>query len=251
MPSPLANFGEIWNRLTMGQRIGVGVAAVATLGMIVALVVYGSQPEYGVLFSDLKTTDAQVIIDKLKATNVPYKLSQGGTMVSVSNDRVAEMRVQMAAAGALSGGHVGFDIFDRSNFGATDFAQRVNYQRALSGELARTLEGMDEVESARVHITPPRESVFTEKAERGKASVVLRMRQNRELSRERTEAVVNLIASAVEGLDPGDVSVMDTRGRVLTAAGRNAQAGAGGAAAFNSHLEARQHLEADTAERIV
>lgn len=251
MPTPLAQFGEIWNRLTAGQRIGLGVAALATLGLIVALVMYGSQPEYGVLFSDLKTADAQVIIDKLKAANVPFKLSQGGTMVSVPNDRVAEMRVQMAAAGVLSGGHVGFDIFDRSNFGATDFAQRVNYQRALSGELARTLEGMDEVESARVHITPPRESVFTEKAERGKASVVLRMRQHRELSRERTEAVVNLIASAVEGLDPGDVSVMDTRGRVLTVAGRNAQAGAGGAATFNSHLEARQHLEADTAERII
>jgi flagellar M-ring protein FliF len=219
--------------------------------MIVALVVYGSQPEYGVLFSDLKTADAQAIIDKLKAASVPYKLSQGGTTVSVPGERVAEMRVQMAAAGALSGGHVGFDIFDKSSFGATDFAQRVNYQRALAGELARTLEGMDEVESARVHITPPRESVFTEKAERGKASVVLRMRQNRELSRERTEAVLNLVASAVEGLDPGDVSVMDTRGRVLSAAGRNHSSGTGGEAAFNSHLEARQRLESETAERIV
>ena len=251
MPTPLTQLTEIWSRLKPGQRIAVVTAAAATLGMIVALVFYGSQPEYGVLFSDLKTSDAQGIIDKLKAANVPYKLSQGGTMVSVPSDRVAEMRVQMAAAGALSGGHVGFDIFDRSSFGATDFAQKVNYQRAIAGELSRTLEGMDEVESARVHITPPRESVFTEKAERGKASVVLRMRQSRELSRERTEAVVNLISSAVEGLDPGDVSVMDTRGRVLSSGGRNRESGASGAAAFNSHLEARQRLEADTSERIV
>src|SRR5690606_16990625 len=114
-------------------------------------------------------------------------------------------------------GHVGFDLFDRNNFGATDFTQQVNYQRALEGELARTLEGMEEVEAARVHITRPRESLFTDKAERAKASVMLRVRQGHELSRERTEAIVALVSSAVEGLDPQDVSVMDTRGRILSA----------------------------------
>ena len=212
------------------------------------LIYFGSQPEYGVLFSDLKTNDAQTIIEKLKAANVPYRLSNSGTMVSVPSERVPELRLQMAASNSLTGGHVGFDIFDRNNFGATDFTQKVNYQRALEGELARTLEGMDEVETARVHITAPRESVFAEKAERGKASVVLRMRQSRELSRERTDAIVNLVSSSAEGLDPADVSVMDTRGRLLTAPERG-RAGATGANAFNSHLEARQKLETETAKK--
>ncbi|MBS1809317.1 MAG: flagellar M-ring protein FliF [Acidobacteria bacterium] len=234
----------------MRQRLAVGGAVAGTLGLMITLIYFGSQPEYGVLFSDLKTNDAQTIVEKLKAANVPYRLSNGGTMISVPNERVPELRLQMAASNTLTGGHIGFDIFDRNNFGATDFTQKVNYQRALEGELARTLEGMDEVETARVHITAPRESVFAEKAERGKASVVLRMRQARELSRERTDAIVNLIASSAEGLDPADVSVMDTRGRLLTAPGRN-NAGVAGATAFSSHLEARQKLETETAARIV
>lgn len=250
MPEFLSQWIALWKRLTLGQRMAVGGAVAGTLGLMGLLIYFGSQPEYGVLFSDLKSTDAQTIVEKLKAANVPYRLSNSGTMVSVPSERVPELRLQMAASNSLTGGHIGFDIFDRNNFGATDFTQKVNYQRALEGELARTLEGMDEVETARVHITPPRESVFAEKAERGKASVVLRMRQSRELSRERTDAVVNLIASSAEGLDPADVSVMDTRGRLLTAAGRN-NAGANGTNAFNSHLEARQKLEAETAGRIV
>jgi flagellar M-ring protein FliF len=251
MPTFFTQIKELWQRLKPAQRVTIGVAAVVTLGLIIALVFFGTQPEYGVLFSDLKTADAQTIVEKLKAGNVPYRLTNGGTSISVPSDRVAELRLQMAAAGVLSGGHVGFDIFDKGNFGATDFAQRVNYQRALEGELARTLEGMDEVETARVHVTPARESIFTEKAEHAKASVVMRIRQNRELSRERTEAVVNLVASAVEGLDPGDVSVMDTRGRVLSSPSRGNNAWERGTNAFNSHLEARQRLEADTAARVV
>ena len=250
MSKLIVQIKEIWQRLKLVQRVTIIGAAVATLALIIVLIIYGTQAEYGVLFSDLKTTDAQTIIEKLKTANVPYKLSGGGTVISVPTERVTELRLQMAAAGVLSGGHVGFDIFDQSNFGATDFAQRVNYQRALEGELARTLEGMDEVETARVHITPSRESIFTEKAQPAKASVVMRVRQNRELSRERTEAVINLIASAVEGLDPKDISVMDTRGRVLTAPTRG-ETGLMGSNSFSSHLESRQRLESDTASRIV
>lgn len=250
MTSPLTQIKEVWGRLKMAQRASIVAAAAGTLSLIGALVYFGSQPEYGVLFSDLNPADAQSIVEKLKTANISYRLSNNGMVISVPADRVTDLRLQMASEGLISGGHVGFDIFDRSSFGATDFAQRVNYQRALEGELARTLEGMDEVQNARVHITPSRDSVFTEKAQPAKASVVVRIRQNRELSRERTEAVVNLIASSVEGLDLRDVSVMDTYGRVLSAPPRN-EAGANGANSFNVHLGARQALESTTAARIV
>lgn len=248
MPILFKQLGELWQRLDRRQRTGVIGGAVATLALIGALVFYATRPEYAVLFSDLRPADAQAIIEKLKQSNVPYQVSNGGTTISVPAERLSELRLQIAASGLLSGGHVGFDLFDRNNFGATDFTQQVNYQRALEGELARTLEGMEEVESARVHITRPRESLFTERAERAKASVMLRVRQGRELSRERTEAIVALVSSAVEGLDPQDVSVMDTRGRILSAPAR---AGLNDAGAFNSHLEARRKLEAEMAARIV
>ena len=250
MSSPFQQVKEIWNRLPLTGRIATIGAAVATLALIAAVVYYGSQPEYGVLFADLKPADAQTIVEKLKAANVPYAISNNGTTVQVPADKISELRLQMASAGILSGGHVGFDLFDKTSFGATDFAQQVNYRRAIEGELAKTLEGMDEVEQARVHLTPKRESVYTEKEEGAKASVMLRVKQGKELSSERTDAIVSLIASAVEGLDPSGISVMDTRGRLLTAAGRN-----GGtfsdAGAFHAQLEAKQKFEAETAGRII
>jgi flagellar M-ring protein FliF len=251
MATALTQYTQLWTRLQPKQRIAVVVAALATLGLVIALVFYGSQPEYGVLFSDLKPADAQTIVEKLKAGNVAYKVSAGGTTVNVPSDRIAELRLQMASSGALSGGHVGFDLFDKTSFGATDFTQQVNYQRALEGELAKTLEAMDEFESARVHITQARESIFADKADRAKASVVVRVRQGHDLSRERTEAILNLVASAIEGLDPGDISVMDARGRLLSAPSRNGTGAAGDANTFNSHLEARRSFETETAARVV
>lgn len=251
MASPLNQIKEIWNRLPKSGRIATIGAGVATLALIGAMLYFGSQAEYGVLFSDLKPADAQTIVEKLKAENVPYSLSNGGTTISVPHEKISELRLQMASTGVLSGGHVGFDLFDKTNFGATDFAQQVNYRRAIEGELARTLEGMDEVESARVHITPKKESVFSEKEEGAKASVVLRVRQGKELLNERTESVVSLVSSSVEGLDPASVSVMDTRGRLLTN-GRGAKSGGvGDVGAFNAQLEAKQKYQAENAARVI
>jgi flagellar M-ring protein FliF len=248
MSSFFSQLADLWSKMKPGQRIAVILGALGTVALIGALVYYGSQPEYGVLFSDLKPADAQAIVEKLKTANVQYKLTNNSTTVTVPNDRISELRLQMASSGALSGGHVGFDIFDRTSFGATDFTQQVNYQRAIEGELARTIEGMNEVESARVHITQPHESLYSEKTQHAKASVMVRMRQDRVLSRERTDSVVSLIASAVDGLDPADVAVMDTQGRLLSSA---SAAGGSDAGAFSSHLDARRKLEAETAARIV
>ncbi len=250
MPALPEQIKEIWNRLPMTGRIATISAAVATIGLIAAIVYYGSQPDYGVLFSDLNPTDAQNIVEKLKASSVPYSLTNGGTTIQVPNDKISELRLQMAGAGVISGGHVGFDLFDKTNFGATDFAQQINYRRAIEGELAKTLESMEELEGARVHITPKKESVFTEKEEGAKASVMLRVKQGKQLAEERTDAIVNLVSNSVEGLDPANVSVMDTRGRLLTS-GHNKTGGNGDAGAFNAQLEAKQKFEAENAARII
>jgi flagellar M-ring protein FliF len=242
---------DVWAKLKFGQKISLVVAVLATIGVIGAIVMYSSQPEYSVLFSDLKPADAQSIVEKLKTQNVQYQLSNNGTVVSVPAERVAELRLLMASSGTLAGGHVGFDIFDRTSFGATEFTQQVNYQRAIEGELARTLEAMDEVDSVRVHITQPHDSIYADKAERAKGSVMLRMKQGKALSRERTEAVVSLVASAVEGLDPADVAVMDTQGRLLSNSAHADNSKMGDASVFSSHLEASRKFESETAARIV
>lgn len=242
---------EVWNRLPTSGRIATIGSAIATLGLIGALIYFGSQPDYGLLFADLNPGDAQTIVEKLKTGNVPYSLTNGGTTIHVPHDRIAELRLQMAGEGAISGGHVGFDLFDKTSFGATDFAQQVNYRRAIEGELAKTLEGMDEVESAKVHITPKKESVFAEKEEGAKASVMVKVRQNKELSSERSDAIVSLVASSIEGLDPSRVSVMDTRGRLLVAAGTGRNDPSNSAGAFQAQLEAKQKYEAENAARII
>jgi flagellar M-ring protein FliF len=247
----LTQLKDLWNRLPVSGRIATAGSAAATLGLIGALIYYGSQPDYGVLFADLKPADAQSIVEKLQTANVPYSLTNGGTTIQVPHDRISELRLQMAGEGALSGGHVGFDLFDKTSFGATDFAQQVNYRRAIEGELAKTLEGMDEVESARVHITPKKESVFSDKEEGAKASIMLKVRQNKELSGERSEAIVSLVASSIEGLDPSHISVMDTRGRLLVAAGDARNDASNGAGAFHAQLEAKQRYEAENAARII
>jgi flagellar M-ring protein FliF len=251
MSSPLSQVTDIWTRMPMSGRMMTIAAALATIGMIAGIIYYGSQPDYRVLFSDLKPEEAQTIVEKLKTGSVQYSLSNGGTTISVPADRVPELRLQMAGEGVLTGGHVGFDIFDKTNFGATDFAQKVNYRRAIEGELSKTLEAMDELEAVRVHITPKKESVFTEKEEGAKASVMVRVKQGKELSSERTEAIVSLISSSVEGLDAGSVSVMDTRGRLLTAGNGKASGTAGEAGAFNAQLEAKRKYENETAARVV
>lgn len=248
MATSTNQFVGLWQRLSGSQRAVVIVAVLATLGLIGAIFYFGSRPNYAVMFSDLKASDAQAIVEKLKATQVPYELSNNGTTISVPSEQVTELRLQMAASGALATGHVGFDIFDKTSFGATDFTQQVNYQRALEGELARTLEGMKEVETARVHITRSHESVFSEKAEPAKASVMLKLR-GRELSAERTEAIVSLLSSAVEGLEPDSVAVMDSDGRLLK--GANSKNGIKGTGGSDSLMEARRKFEADSAEQII
>src|SRR3954471_24475553 len=107
-------FTEIWGRMKPGQRVTLVGAALATIALVGALIYYGSQPDYGVLFSDLKPADAQAIIEKMKASGVKYQVSNGETTISVPTERISELRLQMASSGVLSGGHVGFDIFDKT-----------------------------------------------------------------------------------------------------------------------------------------
>lgn len=167
------------------------------------------------LYSSLATEDAAAVIQKLKEDGVPYRLSADGKTIEVQQEAVPEVRLEMAGLGLPKSGRIGFEVFDKTSFGMTDFAEHINYQRALEGELERSVMAISQVEQARVHISFPQESVFTEARQPAKASVLIRLRTGSQLPESAMPAITHLISSAVEGLAPDAVSVMDMRGNLL------------------------------------
>ncbi len=199
-------------RLLAGALAGAGVLALAFF-------LFLSGPgDQGVLFANLSQEDAAAIIAKLKGKKVPYRLEAGGTTILVPKSEVYELRLFLASEGMPKGGGVGFEIFDRQNLGVTDFVQRLNYQRALQGELARTLAGIPEIAEARVHIVTPKESLFLEDQQKATASVAVKLRPGRSLSPLQIDGIVHLVASAVPGLNAAQVTVVDLDGRILSRA---------------------------------
>ncbi len=181
-----------------------------------ALAWWVQQPQYRVLYSGLGGSDAGAVIEYLKTEKIPYRVSEAGGNIEVASSRLYETRMALAGRGIPQGGGVGFEIFDKQTLGMTDFVQRLNYQRALQGELARSIAELDTVESARVHLAMPERSLFVSEERRPSASVVLKMRSGRTLGPEQIAGVVHLVAASVEGLRAGDVTVVDVNGNVLT-----------------------------------
>ncbi len=207
---------ERFQSLSGTQRLIVPTVVAALLLALGFLLFMQGQEDYGVLFSNLSQEDAGGIVSKLKGKKVSYRLEANGTTILVSKSEMYELRLVLASEGMPKGGGVGFEIFDRQELGVTDFVQRLNYQRALQGELARTIAGMPEVLEARVHIVAPKESLFIEDQKETTASVALKLRPGRTLSPGQVESIVNLVASSVAGLHPTQVTVVDLRGRILS-----------------------------------
>jgi len=211
----LGQFAAVFKRLSPAKQVGVAAALLVVIGGFVALMILAGRPEFKVLFSNLSQQDAAEVVEKLKELRVPYQLAANGTAVTVPADKLYDTRLALAGEGLPKGGGVGFEIFDETKIGATEFMQRINYQRALQGELARTINQFDEVVSSRVHIVVPQDSLFIEQAKQPSAAVVLQLKGSARLNPAKVQAVVNLVAGAVEGLEAGNVTVVDTAGRVL------------------------------------
>lgn len=189
---------------------------VAVLGATFALLVWVQRPQYAVLFTKLDPSDAGGVVDYLKGQKIPYRIADDGTTIEVSKSSLYEARMALAARGMPQGGSIGFEIFDKQTLGMTDFVQRLDFQRALQGELARTIMGLSAVEAARVHLALPERSLFVTEDRRPSASVVLKLKPGRSLTPEQVDGVANLVASSVERLTPGDVTIVDVSGQVLS-----------------------------------
>ena len=200
--------------MPLRQKAMLGSVLVMVVAAVILLAAWFQKPDYQVLYSNLSEEDSGAIIQKLKDQKVPYKASASGVMVPA--DQVYELRLQMASQGLPQGGSVGFELFDKSNFTMTDFVQKLNYLRALQGELARTIRALAEIEQCRVHLAVPEKSLFVKEEERPKASILLKLKQGRSLSQGQIQGIVHLVSSSVEGLNPKDVSLVNQNGEMLT-----------------------------------
>ena len=194
------------------------------LGLLLpAVLFFGSQwvndGQYVPLFASLTAEDAGAIVNQLKAGKTPYRVGGSGDQILVPADKVSELRLRMAVQGLPLGGGVGFEVFDRPALGVSDFTQRLNYQRALGGELARTIGQLREVSRARVHLVLPQPALFADRERPASASVFVKLQPGAQLGREQIRGIVHLVASSVEGLAAERVTVIDTSGRVLSVGG--------------------------------
>lgn len=230
------------------QRITI-VAATLVAGLLVTgLVHWKHESGFSALYTGMAPEDAAGVVQKLKETGVEYRLGDGGGTVRVPSARLAESRLALAAAGLPKSGRIGFELFDKSNFGTTDFVEHINYKRALEGELERSVMSLAEVEQARVHLTLPKESVFLDQQQPSKASVMVKLHPGAHLSPQNVLAITNLVASAVEGLSPDAISVVDMNGTLLTR--RASTASADGSQAPTELMEMRQQIEHNLVAKI-
>lgn len=242
---------QVKNRFQAYSTAQKAAIVLAGIGFVAALFYLNSlltQLSFGSLFTGLSEEDAAAIIQKLEGMKVQYRLSDGGSTISVPKSEVYKIRANLTANGALPGGGAGFELFDKTKLGVTEFEQQVNYQRALQEELRRTIAEIAGVEHVRVHLVIPQKSVFVEEQQKPSASIALKLKPLTQLKPEQVEGIVSLVCGAVEGIKPENVHVIDMSGNVLT----DAVAGSGGAqtAALRSHQDLQRAYERELEKRI-
>lgn len=206
-----------FEHLSAQQKMGLGIGIAALIALIAGAWMWGQTPDYRVLYSNLSDRDGGAIIESLQQLNIPYKFADGGGALMIPADQVHEARLKLASQGLPKGGTVGFELMENQKFGITQFAEQVNYQRALEGELARSVQSIGAVAAARVHLAIPKPSVFIKEQQKPSASVVLTLRGGRLLDSAQVNAIVHLISSSVPDMSAKNVTIVDQDGTLLSA----------------------------------
>ncbi|MHB8983349.1 flagellar basal-body MS-ring/collar protein FliF, partial [Thiobacillus sp.] len=209
-----------FTRTAGGRKILLMLGVAATVAVMAGVWMWGQQPEYRVLFSNFSDRDGGAIVAELEKMNVPYKYAEGGGAVLVPADRVHDARLKLASQGLPKGGNVGFELMENQRLGASQFVEQVNFQRAMEGELARSIESVSAVQAARVHLALPKDSVFVSEQKQPTASVLLNLHPGRALDPQQVSAIVHLVASSVPELSTKNVTVVDQNGNLLSDAGK-------------------------------
>ncbi len=205
----------LFKKLTLGKKIALLTLVGSTILGFIFVMTWAGRPDFRILYANLNPEDAGAILTKLKDQKIQYQISSNANSILIPGERIYEIRMELASQGLPQGGGVGFEIFDNTKLGMTEFVQNVNYQRALQGELCRTINGFAEIESSRVHIVMPSKALFIEEEEPATASVVLKVRYGRLLSKDQVQGIVHLVSSSISGLNPENVTVVDNKGKML------------------------------------
>jgi flagellar M-ring protein FliF len=229
-----------------GRRLMLMAGAAAVIAAMIGLVLWGQKPEYKVLFSNFSDRDGGAIVQSLQAANIPYQLSDGGAAILVPADKVHEVRLKLAAEGLPKGGNVGFELMENQKLGISQFLEQVNFQRALEGELARSVQTVGAVQAARIHLAIPKSSVFVRDQQKPTASVILNLYPGRSLDKGQVSAIIHLVASSVPELQPKNVTIVDQAGNLLSEDGNKPA----GNTLDPSQLKYVQDLQQNIARRV-
>jgi flagellar M-ring protein FliF len=238
-----ARFGN----LSQGQKVASLVLATVTIGSILAMSFWIKTPDLQLLYANLSEQDASAIVDNLKSQKIPYELSNQGKTIRVPANEVHEIRLKMASEGLPEGSEVGLEIFDETSLGMTDFIQKLNYQRALQGELSRTIRTLDAVDHARVHLVIPKQTLFIREKPKGKASVTIKTKAGKTLNGKQIQGIVHLVSSSVEGITADNVAVVDVKGNLLS----GSQQTSAGAARSSSNYQHKRQVEQELEKNIL
>jgi flagellar M-ring protein FliF len=199
----------------LSRKIATGAVIVISLALFAFLIIVARTADYQLLYANLSENDAAPIVNWLKAQRIPYQLKNDGKNIWIPANQLYETRLNLASNGLPNGGGVGFEVFDKQSFALTDYVQKVNYTRALQGELARTISSLAPVESARVHLALPEKSLFKDEQKQATASVILTLAQGRTLDKKQVQGIIHLVAGSVNGLEPDNVTVIGSNGVIL------------------------------------
>ncbi|WP_145542202.1 flagellar basal-body MS-ring/collar protein FliF [Yersinia alsatica] len=240
--SNTANLMAALERIRSSPKIILLICVSAAITLLIALLLWAKTPDYRVLYSNISDQDGGAIVAQLAQMNVPYRFEDRGGAIMVPADKVYEARLKLAQLGLPKGGAVGFELLDQDKFGISQFSEQVNFQRALEGELSRTIETLGPVSSARVHLAIPKPSMFVREQKPASASVTVNLNNGRSLDSGQVSAITYLIASSVPGLNADNVTIVDQSGHLLTQRG--------GQAIQTSQLKFTSEVEADFQQRI-
>ncbi|MBL7202918.1 MAG: flagellar M-ring protein FliF [Desulfobacteraceae bacterium] len=206
----------LFKNLTLAKRFTLIAFVGGTIIGFILLMNWAGSPDFQVLYSNLGPEDAGAIVAELKEKRIPYKISSNGSSILAPSEQIYDLRLELATNSLPRGSGVGFEIFDNAKLGMTEFVQNVNYQRALQGELSRTIDRIDGIESSRIHLVMPSKSLFIEEDTPATASVILKLRSGRWLSKDQVQAIVHLVSSSISGLNPENITIVDNYGKMLS-----------------------------------